>query len=106
MGYIVIVVYHPHEGKEADLLELIRNHLPILRTEGLATERVPLIMRSVTGALIEISEWNSEAAYENAHSNPVILALWAKFHKVCEYGTLDDLPECYRPFSPFEPIDL
>jgi hypothetical protein len=41
MGRIVMVAYRPREGAEARLLDLIRDHVPILRREGLATDREP-----------------------------------------------------------------
>ncbi len=106
MGQMVIVAYRPHAGKEAQFLDLVREHVPILRGEGLATERAPLVMRAASGALIEIFEWASEAAIEAAHSNPAVQALWGRFSEVCDYEILANLPECQRPFSPFEPVEL
>ena len=106
MGQIVIVAYRPHEGEEAHLLNLIREHLPILRGEGLATEREPLVMRAESGVFVEIFEWNSAAAIEEAHSNVAVQALWGRFSEVCDYEVLADLPECQRPFSPFEIVEL
>jgi hypothetical protein len=29
MGVFVITAYRPHPGKEADLLQLVREHLPV-----------------------------------------------------------------------------
>ena len=51
MGQFVIVAYRPFEGKEAQLLELVEEHLPILRGQGLATDRRPLVMRAADGAI-------------------------------------------------------
>ncbi len=106
MGQMVIVAYRPHEGKEAHLLSLIREHLPILRREGLATDRQPLVMSAESGAMVEIFEWKSPAAIEEAHSNAAVQALWNRFSEVCDYEVLANLPECKRPFSPFEPVEL
>jgi len=106
MGEMVIVAYRPYAGKEGELLDLIKEHVPILRSEGLATEREPIVMRAESGAFIEIFEWASAEAIEAAHSNPAVLALWERFARVCEYEALSNLPECQRPFSPFEPVDL
>jgi hypothetical protein len=38
MGWFVIVAYRPHPGQEERLLEPMREHLPILRSQGLATD--------------------------------------------------------------------
>ncbi len=35
---IVIVAYRPKPGKDADLLQLTREHVPLLRAEGLVTD--------------------------------------------------------------------
>jgi len=106
LGQIVIVAYRPHEGKEEQLLDLVRQHLPVLREQGLATERQPVVMRAGNGVLVEIFEWKSAAAVEEAHANAAVQSLWDKFSKVCDYEVLANLPECQRPFSPFEPVDL
>lgn len=88
------------------LLELIREHVPTLRSEGLATDREPVVLRSEDGSFIEIFEWESARAIEAAHTNPVVAALWERFARVSEYGTLADLPEAQRPFGAFELIEL
>ena len=50
MGSISVACYKPRPGREAALLELVRNHLPLLRTEGLVTERAPIVMSAVRTA--------------------------------------------------------
>ena len=73
-GVIVIVAYRPKPGKEKELLELVRNRVPILRKEGLVTDRKPTIMRASDGTIIEVSEWKSQEAIDAAHKNPNVLA--------------------------------
>lgn len=106
MGRVVIVAYHPEDGREARLLEAIREHVPILRAEGLATEREPLVVRAQDGTYLEIFEWASPEAIEAAHSNPAVLALWERFGEACEYRTLASLPEAEDMFAEFEPVEL
>ena len=48
MGVLVIVAYRPKPGKEARLLELTKEHWPILRGLGLATDRPAYAMRPLT----------------------------------------------------------
>jgi quinol monooxygenase YgiN len=106
MGQMVIVVYRPKPGREAELLGLVREHVPALRADGLATAREPLVMRAADGALVEIFEWTSAEAVEGAHHNPKVMAMWGRFAEVCDYATLADLPEAQRMFSPFESVEL
>ena len=40
MGIIVITCFKPKEGKDFELLEVIKDHIPVLKKEGLITDRV------------------------------------------------------------------
>ncbi len=71
---IVIVAYRPKPAKETELLDLVRNRVPILRKEGLVTDREPIIMRARDGTIIEVSEWKSQEAIAAAHKNPNVWA--------------------------------
>lgn len=105
MGRVVIVAYHPREGREDDLLGAIRDHVPTLRAEGLATRREPLILRSGDGTYLEIFEWASSEAIEAAHENAVVQAMWERFAEASEYRTLASLPEASEVFAEFEPVE-
>jgi len=83
-GVIVIVAYRPKPGKERELLELVRNRVPTLRKENLATDRQPIIMRARDGTIVEVSEWKSQEAIDAAHKNPNVLAMWDKFFAICD----------------------
>jgi quinol monooxygenase YgiN len=103
-GIVVIVAYRPKAGKEAELLEVVRARMPALRKEGLVTDRAPVIMRAKDGTIIEVSEWKSQQAIEEAHKNPRVLALWDKFFAVCDCVPLKTVPEAETMFAGFEPI--
>jgi hypothetical protein len=105
MGDMVIVSYRPKPGREGDLLALTREHVPILRRLGLATDRPTLAMRSKCGAVIEVFEWR-DGAIASAHQNPEVQAMWARSAEVCDYAPLNTLPEAAELFAAFEPIDL
>jgi hypothetical protein len=53
---IVIVAYRPKPGKEADLLQLTREHVPLLRAEGLVTDHPVTACRSTDGTIVEVFE--------------------------------------------------
>ena len=59
---IVIVAYRPKPGKADILLAEVRDHVHLLRSEGLATDRLATVMRAKDGAIIEVFEWASPAA--------------------------------------------
>jgi quinol monooxygenase YgiN len=103
-GVIVIVAYRPKPGKETELLELVRNRVPTLRKEDLATDREPVIMRARNGTIIEVSEWKSHEAINAAHKNTNVLALWEKFFAICDCVPFRTLAEAEEMFPNFEPL--
>lgn len=103
---IVIVAYRPKPGKEAVLLAEVRDHVHLLRSEGLATDRLATVMRAKDGAIIEVFEWASPAAIEEAHGNPRVQAMWGRFAACCDYAPLNTLFESADMFAEFEPVDL
>jgi hypothetical protein len=106
MGVMVIVAYRPKPGMEARLLELTKEHWPILKGLGLATDRQAYAMRAVDGTIIEVFEWKSKEAIEVAHTNPEVLKMWERYGEACEYTPLINIKECSDLFAAFEPIDL
>jgi hypothetical protein len=106
MGRIVIVLYRPKNGKEKELLEIVKEHVPILRREKLATERKAIVGRAADGTIVEIFEWTSPDAIRQAHSNNVVGRLWERFGEVCEFEVPVNVKEFQSVFSEFEPIDV
>ena len=104
MGDMVIVAYRPKPGQEDALLDLTRDHVPMLRRLGLATDRPCLVMRSGSGVIIEVFEWR-DGAIAMAHQTPEIHQMWARYAEVCDYAPLKDLPEAGDLFAQFQPID-
>jgi len=103
-GVIVIVAYRPKQGKEKELLELVRSRVPTLLKGGLVTDRKPTIMRARDGTIIEVSEWKSHEAIDAAHKNPNVLAMWNKFFAICGCVPLKTLAEAEEMFAGFEPL--
>ena len=104
MGSISVACYRPRAGCAEALVELVRDHLPPLRSQGLVTERPSIVMRTADGTIVEIFEWVSPEAIAGAHENPVVIELWKRFEAVCSYETPAKLPEFQKMFSHFEPI--
>jgi len=104
MGSISVACYRPLPGCEQALLDLVRNHLPPLRGEGLVTDRASIVMRAADGTIIEVFEWVSQDAIASAHSNPVVLELWRRFEAVCRYEIPCNVAEFQKMFAHFEPV--
>ena|SRR5271156_4142225 len=104
MGSITVACYKPRPGKEEELMELVRNHLPSLRALDLVTERASIVMRTKDGTIVEIFEWISQEAIVGAHANPAVVDLWKRFEAVCWYETPSNLAEFQNMFAHFEPV--
>lgn len=104
MTEIVIAVYRPREGKEAELLACLREHVATLRDRGLVTAREEIVARSRRdGTIVEIFEWKSPEAVQHAHSDPVVSVIWRRLSECAEYATLGSLRESADIFPHFEP---
>ena len=106
MGKMVIALFRPKPGQDADLLACMRDHLPVLRAQGLATNRASTVLRAADGTLLEIFEWVSQTAIDAAHTNPAVLALWQRYAACCDYTTLGDLAEAKAMFPGFELVEV
>ena len=106
MGRFVIVAYTPKSGKEKDLLAAVRKHLEVLRAEQLVTDRPAYVMRAGEGSIVEIFEWRSAEAIEQAHSNPAVQALWEEFGAACDFTPISNLAEAQQMFAEFDAVDL
>jgi len=105
MGRIVIVAYKPKPGKAEALKALTKTHVARLKEEGLVTDRQPVIAETADGTIIEVFEWLSEEAIQQAHSNPVVHQMWGEYAEVCDYVPLNTLSETSNMFAEFIPVD-
>ena len=106
MGIVVICSYMPKDGGEAELIELLKKHGPVLRAEGLTTDRPTTFLKSSEGAWIEIFEWASEDAARSAEGNAAVQEIWGGMAQVCNFVPLGTLEQTKTPFAHFEPVEL
>jgi catechol 2,3-dioxygenase-like lactoylglutathione lyase family enzyme len=100
----VIVAWRAKPGQEAALLPLLREHVPLLQSLGLATDRAPMLMQAGGGVMLEAFEWASSAAIERAHHMPEVLAMWERFSTTCDVVRLQELPEATQMFAEFQAL--
>ena len=105
MGRIVIVGYKPKQGKNEALKALMKTHLPILKQEGLVTDRQSIMMEATDGTIIEVFEWISDEAIKNAHIYPAVQKMWGEYAGVCDYVPVADVAEIGNLFSEFGPLN-
>jgi len=101
----VIVIYRPKKGKNTALLQLVKDHMSILKTQNLVTDRAPIIMKAADGSIIEVFEWKSADAIKEAHQNKVVQELWERFSQVCDYEIPVNVKEFQGLFSEFEVLN-
>jgi len=106
MSLVSISAYKPLPGFASGFEEVLKLHIPTLLEEGLITDQPPFRMRAVDGTIIEIFEWVSEEAKEEAHSHPRIMELWSRFHEYSEMIKLMDIMECHEHMATFLGLNL
>jgi quinol monooxygenase YgiN len=104
MGLVAIACYRPKPGQEEALLAVLREHLSVLRAEGLVTDQAPYLMRAQDGAILEVFEWISEEAKDRAHRSETVGRLWQKFFDSAEFPPLAEIEEARRSFASFVSI--
>jgi hypothetical protein len=105
MGRITFAIYRPKPGKEKQLLQLVEEHLPILKSQNLITDRKPIVMQAKDKSVIEVFEWKSREAIDHAHNNTEVQKLWNRFGEVCDFETPKNIAEFSEMFSEFESIN-
>lgn len=101
---IFMALYRPKAGKENELKEILKVHIPTLREEGLITNRELLTLQAEDGTIIEIAEWKSNEAIEKAHQSANVMSVWNKISSVAELTSLSSLSEAQEPFPNFKPL--
>ncbi len=104
MGRIVIAAYKPKPGKAEALKALTKTHVPRLKKEGFVTDREAIMMEAADGMIVEVFEWLSDEAIEQAHKNPAVLEMWGEYAEVCDYVPLNTLAEASNMFAMFMPV--
>ena len=105
MGSLVICCFRPKPGKADELLDVIKTHMPTLRSQGFITDRPAYVMRAKDGTIIEVFEWKSTEAIEAAHSNPVVGEMWKRYAEVCDFVPVGQVEEAMEMFSQFTPLE-
>jgi hypothetical protein len=104
MPILVFACYRPKRGKESELRQCVRDHLPTLLELGLVTERAPIIGTARDGTIVEIFEWESREAIDRAHSNPIVQAMWGRFSECCEFVPVGTIPGSSELFMELAPV--
>lgn len=88
-----IVTYIPKQGKEAELLALIKKHEPALRKVDLVTSESFRVWRAYDirkqrELFYEHFVWKNGAASDVAHQTPEVMAVWEPMGPVLEELTI------------------
>lgn len=106
MGRIVIASYKPKPHMNNELKALVKNHHKVLHSEGLVTDRQPILMEAKDGTIVEVFEWLSQEAIDLAHTNLKVQEMWLKFDEICEFIPVGEVEESSHLFSEFAALNL
>lgn len=101
---VVIACYRPRSGCAERLDELMADHVPILRSLGLVTDRAPIAARASDGTVVEVFEWRSQAAIDEAHTHPEVLAMWGRYDEVSTYVPVAEVEGAGELFTGLTPL--
>jgi hypothetical protein len=87
------------------VLQLTREHVPLLRAEGLAPDRPVVAATAADGTVVEVFEW-APGGVEKAHANPVVRAPWQRYAAACDIVPLASLAESSTMFASFSPLEI
>jgi hypothetical protein len=105
MGLISIAAFRPKPGREKDLAAVITDRLALMRRLGFVTDRPAINMRAKDGTFIQVSEWVNQAAIDQAHKTPEVLALWGRYSECSDHVMPSSLAELKEHFPCFETVD-
>jgi quinol monooxygenase YgiN len=103
-AFVFMALYRPKPGKENELKEVLKVHIPVFREERLLTNRELLTLQAEDGTIIEIAEWKSSEAIDKAHQSEKVMAVWDKIGAAAELTNLSSLTEAQYPFPNFKAI--
>ena len=102
---LAFAMYKPNEGKEGDLKEILKEHLPLLREFELISDKETYTIKATDGTIIEIFEWLSEETKAIAHQHPATRQLWGRMMAICTFPAMRDLDEGKRSFPDFQIVE-
>lgn len=101
----VIAAYRPKPGKEHVLRKLVREHRRTLEAAQLTSPQPTILLRARSdGTMLEIFEWASAKAADEAHQHPSIRGMWNKLARVADFVPLSEIEEAHSAFSHFEGV--
>jgi quinol monooxygenase YgiN len=103
-AFVFMALYRPKPGLENKLREILKLHIPVLREEGLLTDRELLTLQAEDGTIIEIAEWKSSEAIDKAHQSEKVMAVWDHIAAAAELTNLSTLSEAQYLFPNFKAI--
>ena len=87
MGVITIACYRPKPGKEEALRQIVKEHVPILRAEKLATDRVSHVMTCRDGTIDRFLAFHRSFPMRVTSRRRGAGASWSSF--VSTFGTAE-----------------
>lgn len=102
----VIAAYRPKPGQAHTLRKLVREHRATLHAAQLITSKPTILLRARSdGTLLEIFEWVSARAADEAHQHEAIRTVWNRLAAVADFVPLSAVAEASKAFSHFEAVN-
>lgn len=82
---VVMAAYRARHGRFEELCSIVKEKRDFMVGAGYYTERAPylLVSEEDPDLLIEIFEWKSLEAIDNAHKDPSVHEIWGRMDGIC-----------------------
>ena len=105
MPRVAIIVLKPQKDKIGELIALLRKSHSTLLKFGIVTAREQILAMSSEGSIIQILEWTSKQAEEEAAVHDEVRELWMEAERLCEFQKPIEVNEFTQMFPSFEIIN-
>lgn len=103
---VVISAWRPRPGMGRRLRAELRDHHAMLWSEGLATDRQPILAETADGSIIEIMEWASTAAIAQAAMNERVAEFVDRMAAVARPTALGALQQGRDAMAVLQPVQF
>ena len=105
MSRVAIMIFRPQKDKLGELIALLKQSHSALLKFGIVTAREQILAMSVEGSVIQILEWTSKQAEEEAAVHDEIRELWMEAERLCEFQKPIEVKEFTQMFPSFEVVN-
>jgi len=104
MPRVSIMIFKPQKDKLGELIALLKQSRSTLLKFGKVTAREQILAMTIEESVIQILEWTSKEAEEEAAVHDEVRELWMQAERISEFQKPIEVREFNQMFPSFEVI--